>query len=389
MSRRKILTQKIFVKNPSNNILNTTTSGISAFGAEKRGNRLDHFIWSCTRAYPVRHAFSLGNGKPLHNELTTIEAKKMLKEVADFGVDNLFITGAGWTGEPLMRPDFVELIRYSADLSLSPYVKITGWHFDSAIAKELSKAECKAIVCLAGLEKTDNILRGKDAYGDSLNAIKLCGEFGVPFAISVINTKYVVEQVTDLVNLAIDLGAKSFHLASLIPQPICIENQLQILGPLEPTPGERENQLNEIYELNKKVSEKILIVPYEMFNNRLLKTKEPSRELHSTCSMCDNLTRYEWLEILEDGKAYACAPLNLEFGDIRKDGIKEIMDRMKTSKIIKQLADRANLKGKCGLCEFKNICGGCRARAYIYYNDPLNQDPMCVYVPNPPKSGEN
>ena len=95
--------------------------------------------------------------------------------------------------------------------------------------------------------------------------------------------------------------------------------------------------MNEIYELNKKIQDKILIVPYEMFNNRLLKTKEPWRELRSTCSMCDNLTKNEWLEILEDGKAYACAPLNLEFGNIRTDSIEQIMDRMRTSKLLRNL----------------------------------------------------
>jgi hypothetical protein len=44
------------------------------FGSEKHGSKLDHFIWSCTRAYPVKHAFSLGDGNPLTNELTTEEA---------------------------------------------------------------------------------------------------------------------------------------------------------------------------------------------------------------------------------------------------------------------------------------------------------------------------
>jgi radical SAM protein with 4Fe4S-binding SPASM domain len=197
----------------------------------------------------------------------------------------------------------------------------------------------------------------------------------------VINTKFVVNEVPALVNLAIELGARSFHLASLIPQPIEVIHQLRLLGWLEPTPQEKENQLEEIYELNKKVQDKILIVPYEMFNNRILKTKEPWRELRSTCSMCDNLVKNEWLEILEDGKAYACAPLSLEFGDIRIDSIQQIMDRMHKSEKIKKLADRTNLKGKCGICEFKAICGGCRARAFIYYRDPLNQDPACVYRP--------
>ncbi len=351
------------------------------FGSEKHGNKLDHFIWSCTRAYPVKHAFSLGDGKPLLNELTTNEAKDMLKKAAEFGVDNLFISGAGWTGEPLMRKDFIELISYVAELKLSPYVKVTGWHFTPKVAKELAAANCKAIICFSGLKEIDAKLRGEGAFEDSINAVNLCKEFEIPFAISVINTKYVANQTSTLVNFAIDLGARSFHLASLIPQPIDIENQLKILGPLEPTPQQREDQLNEIYELNQKIKGKILIVPYEMFNNRILKTKEPSRELKSTCSMCDNLTKYEWLEILEDGKAYACAPLNLEFGDIRTDSIQQIMDRMRTSQPLKKLANRNNLKGKCGACEFKTICGGCRARAYIYTKDSLNQDPACVYLP--------
>ncbi len=359
------------------------------FGAEKHGRRLDHFIWSCTRAYPVKHAFSLGNGKPLPNELTTVEAKAMLKKAADFGIDNLFISGAGWTGEPLMRPDFVELIRYASELKLSPYVKITGWHFNREIAKELATANCKAIVCFAGLKETDAKLRGKDAFKESVNAAMLCKEFGIPFAVSVINTKYVAGEVPALVEFAIELGARGFHLASLIPQPIDVENQLHVLGPLEPTPKEREAQLEEIYELNQKVRDQILIVPYEMFNNRLLKTKEPDRQLRSTCSMCDNLVRNEWLEILEDGKAYACAPLGLEFGDIRTDTIEEIMGRMRKSEPIKQLANRDNLKGKCGICEFKLICGGCRARANIYSKDPLNQDPACVYRPKSKKNKRN
>ena len=351
------------------------------FGAEKRGNRLDHFIWSCTRAYPVKHAFSLGDGKPLPNELTTKEAKAMLKKAADFGVDNLFISGGGWTGEPLMREDILEIIRYSGELKLSPYVKVTGWHFSSSVAKALAEAECKAIICIAGNKETDAKLRGKGAYEDSISAAKLCKEHSVPFAISVINTKYVVGQVHELVKLSIDLCARGFHLASLIPQPIAVADQQRILGPLEPTPEDREAQLEEIYELNKTVGGQILIVPYEMFNNRILKTKEPARQLRSTCSMCDDLTKCEWLEILDDGKAYACAPLNLVFGDIKTDNIQEIMDRMRTSGELMKFANRNNLKGKCGICEFKGICGGCRARAFILSGDALNQDPACAYKP--------
>jgi len=186
------------------------------FGAEKTGKKLDHFIWSSTRAYPVKHAFSLGDGKTLSNELTTAEAKSMLKKAAEFGVDNIFISGAGWTGEPLMRKDFLEIIRYAGELKLGPYVKVTGWHFNEIVAKALAAADCRAIICLAGLKEMDSYLRGNGAFEDSINAAKLCKEHGLPFAISVINTKYVGKQLRKLVELSIGLGARGFHLASLI-----------------------------------------------------------------------------------------------------------------------------------------------------------------------------
>ena len=106
----------------------------------------------------------------------------MLKKAADFGVDNLFISGVGWTCEPLMHKDFVELIRYVAELTLSPYVKVTGWHFDHKIAKELAAANCKAIICFAGLKEADAKLRGEGAFEDIINAVKLCKEFDFPLA---------------------------------------------------------------------------------------------------------------------------------------------------------------------------------------------------------------
>ena len=224
----------------------------------------------------MRHAYSLGDGNPLPNELNTSEAKMVIDKAADFGVDNMFITGAGWTGEPLMRKDFLEVLRYTSEFNLAPYVKVTGWRFDGKVANELASANCKAIISLAGFKEVDVFLRGKGAFEDSINAARLCKEYGVPFAISVINTKYVVNQVNDLVKLALSLGAKGFHLASLIPQPICVEEQLAKLGPMEPTPEAREKQLNEIYELEQDGTRQNL-------NCTLRNVQQPRFENQRTC----------------------------------------------------------------------------------------------------------
>jgi radical SAM protein with 4Fe4S-binding SPASM domain len=342
---------------------------------------LKHLVWTFTRACETEYAYSLGDGKPLPDELTTNEAKALVEKVADFGVEHFFICGAEASGEPLLRKDFLDIIRYASEHGLAPYVKTSGWLVDRDMARELASCNCKVIVTIAGLREVDDLLRGEGAHERSISGAKLCADEGNLFSLSVVNTKHVVNQIRELVELSLNLGSQGFSLASLIPQPICVEEQLSKLGPLEPTPEEREKELNEIYALSKEVENGFTILPYEMFYNRILRKNEPSLELESRCSICHNLKSNEWLEVLDDGKAYGCSTLGLMFGDIRKDSLAEIMNRIRVSDIVKRLADPKNIKGKCGICEFNSICGGCRARAYVYSGDMFTHDPACPYIP--------
>ena len=340
---------------------------------------LKYLVWMCTRARDGTYAYSLGDGRVSPEELSTNEAKRLLDMAADFGVENLFITG----DEPLARRDILQLIEYAATLRLRTYIKTNGWgiHDKREITKNLASHNCKVIISIAGLEEVDAMLRGEKAYKRSINAALTCSEQGILSSLSVKNTKYVVHQIHELVNLALELGAESFNLASLIPQPICAEEQRTKLIPLEPSPKEHERELNDIYFLSKQLEGKIKLMPYDIFYNRILKTKEPSLLLKSRCSVCNNLEENEWLEIQDDGKAYGCGPLGLMFGDMRKNSLEVIMSRIRDSELVKRLADRSNLKGKCGTCEFNAICGGCRARAYIYTGDMFAEDPLCPYKP--------
>ena len=342
-------------------------------------NKLKYLIWTCTRAYETKYAYSLGDGKPLPDELTTNEARTLIDKAADFGVEHFFITGGG--GEPCLRKDILEIVRHASEHGLVLYVKTNGWRIDSRMAKELASCNCKVIITIAGLEEIDDILRGRGAHERSIGAARLCAKEGILFSLSVVNTKHVVNQIRDLVELSLNLGSQGFSLACLIPQPICVEEQLSTLGPLEPTPEEHDKELNEIYTLSKEVGNKIRLMAYDMFYNRILREKEPSLKLRSRCSLCHNLESNEWLEVLDDGKAYGCSPSGIVFGNVRKDSFEEILNRIRASDIVKRLADPNNIKGKCGICEFKTICGGCRARAYIYSGDMFAQDPLCPYKP--------
>ena len=342
-------------------------------------NGLRHLVWMCTRAEDSKYAYSLGDGRASPEELDTDEAERLLDMAEDFGAENLFITG----GEPLLRKDIIELIKYASALGLNLYLKTNGWAINEKgeIAKNLAACNCKVIISIAGLEEVDDMLRGKGAYRRSISTALACSEQGILSSLSVTNTKHVVHQIGELVNLALELGAKGFALASLIPQPICVEEQRAKLMPLEPSPEEHERELNEIYLLSKQLDGKIGLMPYDIFYNRILKTKEPSLVLRSRCSVCNNLEENEWLEVQDDGKAYGCGPLGLMFGDVREDSLAEIMARNRDSELVKRLADRRNLKGKCGACEFNSICGGCRARAYVHTGDMFAEDPYCPYKP--------
>jgi radical SAM protein with 4Fe4S-binding SPASM domain len=346
-------------------------------------DKLNNLIWYCSRAYEKPFAYSLGDGKPLPNELSTQEAMALVDKAEEFGVEIFFITSGG---DPLLRKDMLDVLKYASDHGLLTYIKTDGWRIDDAVASRLATYDIRVILGMAGLEEVDNRLRGEGAFKRTIAAAKLCADQGIQFILSVVNTKYVVDQVRGLVDLAEGLGATSFNLSSLIPQPICINDQYAKLSPLEPTPAEHEQELNQIYLLNKEREGRIGVGAYDIFYSRILCLREPSLKLRSPCSVCNNLENNEWLEVLDDGKMYGCSPLGLMFGDIRTDTIAEVMDRIRNSDQLKKLADRNNLKGKCGYCEYKLICGGCRAKAQVYTGDPFEQDPLCPYLPRSGKS---
>lgn len=341
--------------------------------------RLEHLVWMCTRAEEGRYTYSLGSGRASPEELNSSEAYRLLTMAVDFGVRAFFITG----GEPLLRKDIFDLMERASMLGLKLYLKTSGGAIsdNKEIARTLASYNCKVIISIAGPEKVDTMLRGEGAYQRSIKAASACSEQGILCSLSVVNTKYVVGHIQELVNLALELGSEGFSLASLIPQPICTEEQRTKLIPLEPSPAQHERELNEIYLLSKRLKGKINLLAYDIFYNRILKTREPSLVLKSRCSVCNNLTENEWLEIQDDGKAYGCSPLGLMFGDVRRDSLEVIMARMRNSELVKRLAERSNIKGKCGVCEFNPICGGCRAKAYIYYGDMFAEDPCCPYKP--------
>ena len=83
------------------------------------------------------------------------------------------------------------------------------------------------------------------------------------------------------------------------------------------------------------------------------------------------------------GEIFGCGYLPIAAGELRKNDFKSIWFETELFNILR---DDSRLQGKCGICEFKKICGGCRARAYEATGDYLEEEPECVYQPLTAKS---
>lgn len=88
------------------------------------------------------------------------------------------------------------------------------------------------------------------------------------------------------------------------------------------------------------------------------------------------------MSIAENGDAIPCSYNDVyRIGNVKNKSLKEIWVDMQNSDFFDRVKDKNNLKGKCGVCEFKEICGGCRSAALFYTGDILGSDPRCAYIP--------
>ncbi len=86
------------------------------------------------------------------------------------------------------------------------------------------------------------------------------------------------------------------------------------------------------------------------------------------------------------GDVQGCGYFNLSAGNVREQSFGQIWN---TSPLFNSLRDLDNYKGKCGICEYRKICGGCRARAYEETGDYLEGEPYCVYEPVAARQAES
>jgi radical SAM protein with 4Fe4S-binding SPASM domain len=332
-------------------------------------------IWFATNRCNIRciHCCAGSVGEASGNELTTEEAKMMVKEVVKLGIKYLGIVG----GEPLLREDILEIIDYANSLSLSSHVVTKGTLLDEKWVEELYRRKALISIALDAFNpKTyDWITQVEGTYQKAIRAIELCRNKGILQGITATLLKNNAKEIFDLLNFSIEMKMERCPVFVLRP----IGRGVEVWKDLALKGREYENFLHKLYHEIEKVEEKIDFFIYDPIYYRILyqhKRNKLIKEYYPHKKLC-GLGRY--LNIDSEGNVLACLFTDLKVGSIREKSLEEIWKDVMVSEFFRAIHSPKNLKGACRRCKYNEICGGCRSRAYKLTGDWFASDPACYY----------
>ncbi len=352
-------------------------------------------VWNITRACNLKCVHCYENaGARDPDELTTQEAIRGIDILADAGVLILAFSG----GEPTIRPDILQLIKHSSDRGMFTAVATNALLFaQRETVREFKKAGLQfAQISLDGYKpETHDSFRGMHgAFEKTVKGIKNCVAEDLFVEMATTATQHNIKEIPALIDFAAKLGVNWFMLYNFIPTG----RGLDIVDS-DLTPDERENVLKLCWNRMKSAGVDVLstapqyariaqevetkpqglqndayVVPTHFYNPKL---SGQLRQLADFIGGCGAGRFYICLE--PNGDIYPCVFFPhveaTKVGNLLKDDFERIW---RHSKLFWDIRDKDKLKENCGSCQYRYTCGGCRARAYSYFNDILAPDPGCV-----------
>lgn len=343
-----------------------------------------HPVWEVTNACNLKcihcHAVSSAPGT---DELTTEEGKKLIDMIAAVKeFRTLIYTG----GEPLARPDIFELLRHSQQAGLANIIATNGTLIDEETAFRLKDhgVVCNAISLDAANPDVHDFIRNKPgSFALTQRAIEATKKAGILLQINTTAMEYNMEYLPALIEFVDKCGAG-----------IMLMYQLVAVGR-----GEKIEKATLKKTANKYLSE--LISEKQKTATTIIEPVAGPQYwpyLLEKCSIRSGLplalagkvfhgcsAGRGFVYIKANGDVWPCPFVEISGGNVREKSFKEIYYE---GQIFKNLRRReSKLKGACGKCNYKTVCGGCRGRAHAYSGDYLEEDPRC-YLRETKKHGQ-
>ena len=377
-------------------------------------------FWEVTKGCNLRciHCRATATELSSINDLPTTKALNIIKQVSQLSLPILILSG----GEPLFRKDIFELASYGRECGLRVALATNGTLVTKEVAKKIVDAGVRRVsISLDGADAaTHDAFRGiPGAYTEALRGLRNLKELGMSVQINMTIARHNARQLPQVLELAKSLGADALHTFLLVPVGCGVD----IAAEQMVAPEEYEEMLNWFYDqsLKGEIELKATCAPHYFRVVRQRRVAERRAEAATAWHASDSahigpvdmtmpgstgislrpqghptghpggghpsemnamtkgcLAGTGVCFISHEGEVYPCGYLPVMAGDLRRETFVDIWNN---SVVFNQLRDTGNLKGKCGCCEFRNVCMGCRARAYAASGDYLNEEPFCVYEP--------
>jgi len=334
--------------------------------------------WELTRSCNLNclHCRAAAERGPYEGELTTRECLRFIDEVAAFSRPVLILTG----GEPLLREDVFEIATYGTRKGLRVVMAVNGTLLSAEKAHAAKQAGIQRVsISLDGATaEAHDLFRGvTGAFAGAMEGISYLKEAGLAFQINTTVTKRNLGEIEDILQLAIEQGAAAHHFFLLVPT-----GRGRELAHEGVTPEEYERTLVWFAEQEDKVplQLKATCAPqyYRIIHQQgKAKNKEKKGDgLHTFTRGC--LGGISFCFVSHRGDTQPCGYLEVSGGNIRERSFQEIWEK---AEAFRHLRNVKALKGKCGHCEYRLVCGGCRARAFSLHGDYLAEEPLCPHQP--------
>ncbi len=344
------------------------------------GHTLRLVAWETTRNCNLSciHCRASATNGPYAGELDTDQSFKLLDQIADVGKPIIILTG----GEPLLRDDIFDIAKYGDDLGLRMVMAPNGTLITPQVAEKMATAGIRRIsASIDGATKAfHDRFRGVDgAFDAAIRGIEYVKAAGIEFQINTTITKTNLEQIPRILELAERLGAVAHHIFLLVPTgrgKYIVDQTIDA--------DEYETTLNWFYDQREKtpLQLKATCAPhyYRILRQRArAEGKTISMQTHGLDAVTRGcLAGTGFCFVSHTGTVQPCGYTDVKCGEITKTTFGEVWNH---SPVFLKLRDFKQLEGKCGACEYRAVCGGCRARAFEATGNYMAEEPLCAYQP--------
>ena len=351
--------------------------------ASPKKNELRLVFWELTARCNLKciHCRAEAQTERQEDELSAEKCFAVIDELCGFSSPILILTG----GEPLYRDDIFDIARYAAGKGLRVALATNGTLVNEKVAEQIKESGIKRVsISLDGAnpQTHDTFRMIPGSFESAFNGIKILQKEGIEVQINTTIARHNEDEVKDILDLALNNNIKALHVFMLVP----VGCGIQIADSQMLDKQKYEDILSWFYdktmELRGRIELKATCAPH-FFRIMHKRAKDEgmtiSPQTHGMAAVTKGcLAGSGVMFISRKGVVQPCGYLPVQAGNITKESVSEIWNG---SEVFLNLRDTGLLKGKCGICEYKKVCEGCRARAYYEKGDYMEEEPYCIYEP--------